>query len=407
MLRTCLIHVLLTVALAGAAVANAQPLTLASVVDAALARHPEREVPAAISGESRALAAEAANLLADSPQLVVRHATDAFNGSDGLREWEAGVAAPLWVPGQKAARREAAVAKQGEADTSQAVLRWRVAGEVRERLWDALIAHAVTEEARQALASARSLERDVARRVKAGELAETDLLLVRRETLVRETALLEAEGDMEAAMRRYRSLTGTDTLPGNYLENPRHGIVPASALDSHPRLAAAAGDTAAMAALRDIARADRHLNPTLELTTRHERGADNLPYQDSLNLEIRVPLGRSAQRETAAAQAQRQAVETEARGATERREVELAIAEGQHDLVLAEESESLAKRRSDLTERSVGLAQRAFDLGESDLFNLLRAREQANEARRDHQLARLEKGRAAARLNQALGVVPQ
>lgn len=407
MLKTLLIRTILPGALVAAAAVNGQAVSLAGVVDGAMARHPERAVPAAVAGESQAFAAEAGSVLADSPQLVVRHATDALNGNDGLSEWEAGVTVPLWLPGQKDARRQAAAAKQDEADAVQALMRWRVAGEVRERLWEVLLTRGLADQARQALASARGLERGVARRVEAGELAETDLLLVRREILSRETALLEAEGSAQTALRRYRAFCGTDVMPDDYLERPRKSEATTSIPDSHPRLAAAAGDTMATKALSDVARADRRLNPTLELTTRHERPDDSLPYQDSLNLELRVPLGRSAQRQTAAAQAHRRAVEAEARGATERREVEFAISERYHDLDLAEETETLAARRRDLAVRSLDVARRAFELGESDLFTLLRTREEALQARRDHERARLEKGRAIARLNQALGVVPR
>jgi hypothetical protein len=51
--------------------------------------------------------------------------------------------------------------------------------------------------------------------------------------------------------------------------------------------------------------------------------------------------------------------------------------------------------------------RRAFDLGESDLAIMLQAQERARQASLNHELRRLEQGRAAARLNQALGLVPE
>jgi outer membrane protein TolC len=53
------------------------------------------------------------------------------------------------------------------------------------------------------------------------------------------------------------------------------------------------------------------------------------------------------------------------------------------------------------------LTRRGFELGESDLFTLLQARAQALAAERDLRLRRLELGRATARFNQALGVIPE
>jgi outer membrane protein TolC len=51
--------------------------------------------------------------------------------------------------------------------------------------------------------------------------------------------------------------------------------------------------------------------------------------------------------------------------------------------------------------------RRAFNLGESELTTLLQAQERARQASLDLELRRLEQGRAAARLNQALGLVPE
>ena len=50
--------------------------------------------------------------------------------------------------------------------------------------------------------------------------------------------------------------------------------------------------------------------------------------------------------------------------------------------------------------------QRGFELGEIDLATLVRERTRAREAELALETKRLELGRAAARLNQAAGVVP-
>ena len=80
-----------------------------------------------------------------------------------------------------------------------------------------------------------------------------------------------------------------------------------------------------------------------------------------------------------------------------------AIAEQQ----LAAHSLQLAEQQNLLATESLQLMQRAFELGESDLFTLLQTRAQALTAERDLNLRRLEQGRAVARVNQALGVIPE
>jgi hypothetical protein len=53
------------------------------------------------------------------------------------------------------------------------------------------------------------------------------------------------------------------------------------------------------------------------------------------------------------------------------------------------------------------LAKRAFELGESDLASLLRARNRAADAALELERKRIEHQRAIARYNQILGVMPQ
>jgi outer membrane protein TolC len=72
----------------------------------------------------------------------------------------------------------------------------------------------------------------------------------------------------------------------------------------------------------------------------------------------------------------------------------------------AEQAVAVAERRESLAQQALAVTRRAFDLGEADLTTLLRAEERAREARLDLAVRQLETGRALARLNQALGIVP-
>jgi outer membrane protein TolC len=67
----------------------------------------------------------------------------------------------------------------------------------------------------------------------------------------------------------------------------------------------------------------------------------------------------------------------------------------------------LARERAQLAGDALTITRRAFDLGEADLAALLRAEERARDASLALELRSLEQGRAVARLNQALGVVPE
>jgi outer membrane protein TolC len=78
-------------------------------------------------------------------------------------------------------------------------------------------------------------------------------------------------------------------------------------------------------------------------------------------------------------------------------------------VALAGEAQQLAsaRERATVTDAALQLARRAFELGEGDLAELLRAEERAREAHLNLALRELEQGHALSRLNQALGVIPE
>jgi outer membrane protein TolC len=90
-----------------------------------------------------------------------------------------------------------------------------------------------------------------------------------------------------------------------------------------------------------------------------------------------------------------------------RRDLERGLARVRLEWNNAAETLATAERRHALAREALHLSQRAFELGETDLVQLLRAREQALDAESQLKLRRLERGRIAARLNQALGMIPR
>jgi cobalt-zinc-cadmium efflux system outer membrane protein len=113
--------------------------------------------------------------------------------------------------------------------------RWRLAGEVREAYWQARLAATELEVARRKVGESVALAADVERRLKAGDLARSDLNQARVvEQLARAT-------NAETRARAYRSaqvffvLTGLKTLPA-VTETVAE---PYPELDSHPQLEAA------------------------------------------------------------------------------------------------------------------------------------------------------------------------
>src|SRR5690606_16437542 len=78
--------------------------TLAEAIDAALMITPGAQLTDARRAEGDAIERQASSLFADDLALTIDHFNDGIGSGDGAREWEAAIQAPIWLPGQRAAR---------------------------------------------------------------------------------------------------------------------------------------------------------------------------------------------------------------------------------------------------------------------------------------------------------------
>ncbi|KAA6185595.1 TolC family protein [Thiohalocapsa marina] len=386
------------------AVPPATAVTLGEDVSAALSRAAEQARVAAIRGEGQAVRRHAESLVAEDPSLRLKYLSDQLTDDTGAYEWEAMVDLPLWMPGQRGVRREIAAALGGQADALDRLLRWEMAGRVREVAWSAALALGRLRQTEQALKTAQALQDNVATRVEAGELPRVDLLLARQDALEREAERQAASLEAQDAMARYAQLTGRTALPAPLLEPVGNaGSLPAD----HPLLGDAEGALVLARAERDRAQRDRVGHPVLSLggkRAQDQRGGD---IQNMVQMEINIPFGLAAQSAPELAAAERAYTERSTQRHQVQLEAERSLALARLERQGADAALAVAEQRHALAQEALGLVRRAFDLGETDLTSLLRAEERAREAGIALELSRLERGRAQARLNQALGVIPQ
>ncbi len=376
---------------------------LAALVDQALARSPNRQVLEARLGEAAALRRQAGSLWAADPAVALRHQTDGFMDQEGLREWEWGLELPLWLPGQRRAREQVAEQAGQAAAEASVALRLTVAGVVREALWEAVLSENQTRISEREWSTAAHLEKDVAKRVRYGDLARTDLILASQETLLKEAAYRRSVSDHQDAFRRFQVLTGAQALPDAYSEDPQSAR---AITEGHPLLAEAQAEVARAIAERSRAQRERWASPILTLGTRHEREQDEDTYDDSFGAILRVPLGLASQRAPAIASAELALAEAESARERLRRQLQLTLDQTRRELDTTRTELALARTRYALADENLKLTQRAFALGETDLVSLLRVQGQAFAAERSFRQKQLELGRATARWNQALGRVP-
>ena len=375
---------------------------LHDAVEKAWQRQPTAQAQGYRAAELAARATAASSWVPAPPSVAVRERSDRLNRNAGTSEFEAELAVPLWLPGQRE-RQAALVATETDLQLeSLAGAKWKLAGEVREAFWQAKAAEGDVLVSRRRLDDAVQLAADVERRFRSGDLARTDFNQVRGAEHAARAALGEAELRKERSAQAFTLLTGVHTLPADE-EKPAPN--PPAAAD-HPTLRALERSAAAADARLRLAAADTRDNPELTLGWRRERSSSFDPYASSVTLGIRIPLATDGRNAPRIAAANAEYIEAFTAIARQKDLVEADIAAAIRELAQARDALALADERQQLAAENDRLLGKAFSLGEIDLATRLRIASDRYAAEADVARSRLELGRAVSRLNQAYGVIP-
>lgn len=415
----------LSCALVGAAVAQpntvpppsatATPVapTLAQAVEAAWQRATQaREA----EGQARRAAAERVAISspwAAPPALELSYRDDRWQTSAGRREVEAGLAWPLWLPGQRDAR---GAAVNADVDSSQAAVqagRLHFAGLVREAAWGIAAHQAEADLADAQVRSLQEISEDVRRRVKAGDLAHADALAAQSEALAAQSAQWAARQRLNASYAQWKTLTGMALVPDLAQDTvPPYGsaAVPPSAsqfaVETHPdaRVAALAVERARKR-LEVVATSQRD-SPELLLRIRQDTPGRGESVQNSIGIGLRIPLGTASRNQPlqAAALSELDIALTLKQRTEERLDADAALALAQ--VRTAEQQLAADRQRSALLRERASLVDRSFKAGETSLPELLRALAAATQADISFSRQQAELGLARARLQQSLGILP-
>lgn len=379
-------------------------LSLAEVLETTYQRNPSREVLRARLDEAAAIRRQAGSLLADDAALQVRHNTGQIGNVDNLREWEWGVELPIWLPGQRDARRQVAENRTQSVAASRRALQFAIAGQLRELLWTL---RANRNQARldyKAWQTARELEQDVSRRVEAGELARLDRVLARQETLDRQEAYLNARATLKQNYSRYQILTGLEMLPAQFREQQASNQ---TVDQNHPGLANAMASVETNRARRNQVEIERRDNPTVMVGTRHERPAGiGNKYENTVGVTVNIPLGLPTQAAPRIAAAETSLAQSQTERDLLKRELDIRLQKAKDRLVATREALELAQKQAQLARENLALTRRSFDLGETNLFDLLRVQAKAFRAELNLRQRKIELQANIAQYNQAVGVIP-
>lgn len=378
-------------------------MTIDAVIEAALEIYPSRFEMTARETMAAAWERQGRNLLSDAPSISFSVLNDSALDSRGQVEIEGGIELPIWRVGQKSAAGSVADAASAESHAAAAAMRLEIAGIVRSILWEIAASAQALEQARAALDVTNELVRVVEARAARGDLARADVLLARAAAFERGVAVIEHEAMLLDAERSYRALTGLDARPDAFTEarSANEDYDP-----SHPMLAMA---------MREVERANAELEytekssrgtPTLTVGPRRQRDALTNFYNNSVSVGVSVPFGGRNHGAVERARASGAVAAARSNLARVERSLDLELHEAEHELFVIDESLELVTEQAELAERRLLLSRTAFEQGEIDLQELLRVQDAAIGATGDLAALRIERQRAIAALNQALGELP-
>lgn len=381
----------------------AQAQTLAKAMEQAWARHPMAASFAARQGEAQARDELARGLTPAPAAVSLSHASDRLNSNGGKSAWELELATPLWLPGQREARRLEAERALSEVVARRAALRLQIAGELRELWWSLAQARQQVDLAQRREQTAQALQADVQRRLRAGEVARLDANLAHNEHLVAQTELAEAQASVRQAEQGYRLFTGQDA-PSVLTEELATRVAEPDA--THPLLQAASSALQLAQARLAVARQTRREAPELALRWVRERGDFAAPYANAVGVKLTLPFSSGARVRQDSLAAQGEADQAEAEWALAQQRVAQDVQRARAELEQASAQLARSLTRRELTADTLRLAEKSYTLGESDLPALLRARVGAWEAETAVQRQRVAGAASVSRLNQSLGVMP-
>jgi cobalt-zinc-cadmium efflux system outer membrane protein len=389
---------------AGTALAQPTPSGLKKAFDAAWARQPEAQ---ALPAQREAVQARQRAAQAWTPEpaaLSLSSKSDRLLRNRGARELEVGVAVPIWLPGERARSAELAAAEAGAAESRASAAQLRLAAALREAWWGWQRARAELDIASGQRQAAQLIAADVARRLKAGDLARADQHQADGAVAAAELAVAQAQAALAAAGLPLQALTGLRPEAGVEAEPaPADTTAP----EPHPVLidlqqrAAVAERAAALAGTQSRA------NPELTVATGRERGAFGEDYGQAVTLALRIPFGGGARHEGRVASARAELAELQAQLALERERLQAERQAAQARVEAATALQQAAERRAQLARESRGFFDKSFRLGETDLPTRLRIEAEAAEAERQAARAAIERAAAGSAWRQALGLLPQ
>ncbi len=378
-------------------------LSLAKLVDLTLEKYPDMQWLNALENEVAALRQRGNSWTAGVATAGFRY-QEATSGT--LHYLDGTVQVPLWNLGQRDAVQRIGEKAQFDSSMQSAATKWRVAGLIRAALWDISLQELRQQQAQIELTAAEQLANDVKRRVQAGDLAQTDELLVQTEVLKKRSALTLAEAEVMHARKRYSSITQSTKVPATYQET----LTQQKEIEqTHPALQAVNSQIERKQAELEALQLVGSGQSSVAVGVNSDRPSNADPRSnntESFNIGVNVPFGGEAHLapQTAALNVELNKLRAERDQLF--RNLEQNHHEAEHNLQINQAELVITNELKTVAEKHLKMMQLSFSVGEIDLIDLLKIQSQTQIAVLAAKERAIMLQRDYAFYNQAVGVLP-
>ena len=380
-----------------------QQLSLSSLITLTLENHPDTQWLNSLEAETAAIKRRGESWSAGASNAGFRY-QEATSGT--LHYFDGNIEVPLWNIGQRDANQRIGSTAENSTITQTALTHWRVTGLVRSAIWDIALQELRLQQAEINMRAAQQLANDITRRVQAGDLAQTDALLIQTDVLKKRSALTLAEAEVMHARKRYTSLTQSTKIPANYHEQLSQVKEVES---SHPALQAIQNLIERKQAELEALNLVGSGQTTVAVGVNSDRPSNRDSRSnntESFNVGVTIPFGGQAHLDPQLAALNVEINQLRAQRDQLFRDLEQNHHEAEHNLEINEAELAVAIELNTVAQKHLTLTQLSFKMGEIDLIDLLKIQSQTQLAALAAKERALVQERDYASYNQAVGVLP-
>lgn len=341
------------------------------------------------------------------PTLGLVHNTDLIGSNNGLRGFEAELSAPLWNRSLRSATQSQIERDEQRFALAGVAAKLKLSGELRELAAKYALALADQTLAKRKVAEASTLADDVARRVRAGDVARVDNLMAQSAVAQANAQLEAAQVELTALQSQWQTLTALNSAPSPLPASASSAQnTPSFDTQTHPQLLEAQAAVNANQAKLNTTLADSRDPMEVGVSAAREKSARGNPAETSMKFSVRIPFGGASRNDAKAAAARAELDEAQTALEAVQRQLQAELATASAQVTASQRQLVLAERRAKIAEEAQALYAKSFRLGDTDLVTRLRADNERFDADLTLNRAQLQLQRAQSQLAQAQGFLP-